>query len=96
MSWSVSFVGKPEGIVAALQEESGKLTGQCKTELDDALPHLVGLVKENFHSNPDYAPMLNLEACGSGSAAVDPVSKESRQNDRSCTVKIERWYRKIV
>jgi hypothetical protein len=34
MSFSVTFVGKPEGIKRKLAEESERLTGQSKTEFD--------------------------------------------------------------
>lgn len=36
MSWSVSFLGKPDKVVEALELESTKQTGQCKIEYDDA------------------------------------------------------------
>lgn len=63
MSWSISLIGKPENVVRALEEQSTKLTGQSKIEFDAALPHFVGLVKENFAENP---PIVNFSASGHG------------------------------
>lgn len=64
MSWSVTFIGKPANIVAALQKQSEQLTGQSKTEYDAALPHLVGLVQANHHVEEQYTPVLQLQANG--------------------------------
>lgn len=93
MSWSVSFVGKPENIVAALGFESAKLTGQCKVEFDDALPALVALVRQNFQNREGpgyYAPTITLEASGSGTAEND------KQMNRSCQVKIGNSQQRVV
>jgi hypothetical protein len=90
------LIGRPENVVAALKAESAKLTGQCKAEFDDALPHLSGLVLENFHQEHDRVPMVSLEACGSGTSTTHPETKETRQLERSCTVKLERFYRKVL
>lgn len=62
MSWSVNFVGKPENISKALEENSGKLSGVSKEEYDTALPHIVALVNQNF--NKDYPPILKIDANG--------------------------------
>lgn len=48
MSWSVLFIGEPEKVVKALNENSDKLSGYSKTEYDNALPHMVALVQQNF------------------------------------------------
>lgn len=40
MSFSVTFIGKPEAIKRKLAEESAKLTSQSKTEFDAILPAL--------------------------------------------------------
>lgn len=48
MSWSIKLQGTPEEVVQALQEQSSNLTDYSKEEYDSALPHLVGLVKENY------------------------------------------------
>lgn len=65
MSWSVTFIGKTDNIVKALEEQSTKFEGQSKTEFDAALPHLIGLVKQNYVINGD-SPVLHLTASGHG------------------------------
>jgi hypothetical protein len=87
MSWSIQFIGKPENIAKALEDYSGKLSGQSKVEYDSALPHLVGLVKENFGENP---PLLKLEASGHGSV----VNGEQKQ--RNLTVNLLSFYGNFV
>ena len=78
MSWSITLIGKPENIVAALKEQSEKLSGMSKTEFDDALPHLVGLVEQNFNTTTTAGPVINLTASGHG-----------YDNYRQCTVSIQ-------
>jgi hypothetical protein len=68
MSWSVQFIGKPEKIVEALQKQSETMSGESKVEYDCALPHLVGLVNENF--GYDYA--IKLMASGHGMTGEKP------------------------
>lgn len=48
MSWSISFIGKPENVAKALNEHSDKLDGQSKLEYINALPNIIGIVAENF------------------------------------------------
>jgi hypothetical protein len=93
MSWSVSLAGNPAKVVAALEAESAKQTGQCKIEFDDALPHLVGLVNQNFQNREgdQYPqPSITLEACGSGS------SQDGKQLNRDIQVTLKRSAHKIV
>lgn len=90
MSWSVAFIGKPKDIVAALEANSAKLDGQCKVEFDDALPHLCGLLNQNFNVNQNQLQNYRLEASGSGYAVG------GEQIHRSCSVKIESIYGTIV
>lgn len=87
MSWSITLVGKPENVAKALEENSAKLSGQSKAEYDAAIPHIVGLVNENFGQNP---PTLKVTAAGSGYA------NGKDQVQRNCTVSIEAWYGTIV
>lgn len=94
MSWSFSAIGSPEKIAAALDGQSGKLNGQSKLEFDDALPFIKGLLAQNFGGSPGY--LLRIDANGSGSAQVDPVSKEAKQVQRSCMVKIEPIYANLL
>lgn len=73
MSWSVTLIGKTENIVAALKAHSEAMAGLSKVEFDAALPHLCGLVEQNF--NTDGSPVMQLQASGHG-----------HDNYRQCTV----------
>lgn len=91
MSWSVSMIGKPSNIAAALESVGDKLEGQSKVEFQEALPALVVLVQQNFAKGEGYVePVLRLEASGSGYA------KGSEQVQRSLTVKLEPSYIALV
>lgn len=87
MSWSINFIGKPENVAKALEDQSEKLDGQSKVEYDSVLPHLVGIVKENF---APIQTMLKLVASGHGYAS------DGEQKQRQCTVSLEIWYGTIV
>lgn len=91
MSWNVSFIGKPAAVARALKVESGELTGQSKIEYDAALPHLLGLVENNFckpgHGNEQ---LIRLNASGHGNAVGgDQVS-------RNCAAAVEPFYGNLV
>ncbi len=97
MSWSINLMGKPEDVARALQAQSETLSGQSKAEFDDALPHLMALVRQNFvdAEHCHYpAPFLYIEASGSGSARR--TGDVDRQVERSCSVKIGRHYSTLV
>ncbi len=65
MSWSVNLIGTPDNISKSLEKTSTELAGKSKEEFDAALPHMIGLVKQNYNaSNPNLA--LNLIASGHG------------------------------
>jgi len=81
MSWSVILIGNPDNIVKALQQNSEKLNGTSKDEFDAALPHLIGLVKEN--SNKTQQPVLKLSASGHG------YLRDSEFDYKTCQVLIE-------
>lgn len=88
MSWSVSLIGKPENVVAALKEEVAKHEGQSRLEFEAALPALETLVRENF-GTPE--PIVRLMASGSGYA------KGEEQIQRSLTITaLEPLYTRIV
>lgn len=87
MSWSVTFIGKPENVATALEQQSEKMDGQSKVEYDAALPHFVALVKENFGANP---PVVKIAASGHGYA------ENGEQKNRQCAVNIELIYGTIV
>lgn len=68
MSWSISFIGKPENVAEALQQYSEKLIGESKVEYDDALPHIKALVEQNYGSN---SALLKVDANGHGCPTGD-------------------------
>jgi hypothetical protein len=72
MSWSIQFIGKPEKVVEALQKQSESMNGESKVEYDSALPHLAGLVKENF--GYDYA--VKIVAAGHGMAGGEKPNRQ--------------------
>jgi hypothetical protein len=51
MSWSITAQGLPEQVEKLLLDHSNVETGDSKTEYDAALPHLIGLVKQNYDSS---------------------------------------------
>ena len=66
MCWSINFIGKPENIVTAIQEQSKRLEGSdaSKAEYDEAMPNIIALVKQNFSPKEGY-PILEISASGS-------------------------------
>ena len=80
MSWTAQYVGKPEKVVEALEAQSAKMSGESKVEFDDALPHLIGLVKENF----GFGYLVKLVASGHGQTGEKPT--------RQLTVSLELIY----
>jgi hypothetical protein len=98
MSWSVSYIGTAQKIIDALNDQSEKLQGPSKEEFDSALPHLRGLLAENYAPN---APLLKLDASGSGystrkfdSAGIDYT--DTKEEQRSCTVQLETLWGVLV
>lgn len=63
MSWSAYYIGTPTKIVEALEEQSKNSHGSVKAEFDAALPHMVGLIKQN--TGADKEPILSISANGS-------------------------------
>ena len=64
MSWSVNFIGSPTNVSKALEDHSGKITGQSKLEYDAALPYIKALVEQNV--NNSYPIAIKVDANGSG------------------------------
>jgi hypothetical protein len=81
MSWSVNFIGTPEKIASALQKQSESLSGQSKEEFDEVLPHMVGLVKQNYNKTSE--PVLKISASG------HRFSGHGHDTYCNCTVHIE-------
>lgn len=95
MSWSVNAIGKPEDVVTYLEAQSEKQSGQCKVEYDAALPHLIGLVRENFSvDNPNLR--IKLSANGHGGTRVDSETKQTVQAYRNCAVTLETFNANFV
>lgn len=90
MSWSVTFIGKHENVIKALEEKSAKLSGDSKAEYDTVLPHLVGLVKENFNNN-GIDVVVKVNAGGHGFKGTDGVEQY-----RQCTASVEQLYGVLV
>ena len=82
MSWSVNYIGKPQKVVEALNTQSTALSGQSKTEYDEALPHLVALVEQNFGT--PY--LINLSAAGHGLENSQDPEKSTRQLTASIAI----------
>lgn len=59
MSFSVTFIGKPEAIKKKLDEEGAKLSGQSKDEFDAARQALNIILDQNVGNN-----VLRLHANG--------------------------------
>ena len=76
MSWSISFIGKPEKVAEALEAHSDKLSGVSKEEYDKALPNMVSLVKQNFGNEGE---LVKISANGHG-YIDNGVAKNSRCN----------------
>ena len=85
MSWSVSFIGKPENVAIALEEEKEKMDEQTRKEYEGALPHMVGLVKQNFSN----IPVVKIEASGHGFG-------EGESEHRECRCHVEPFYTQLV
>jgi len=80
MSWSISMIGTPAGVVDGLKRNSDLLCGQSREEYDAAKPHLIGLVEQVVGQK------VKLNACGSA-AFHDGVKKHG-----SCSVSLDAFY----
>jgi hypothetical protein len=68
MSWSFVATGQISDITQKLEEYVGSLSGQPKIEAAEALPHLIGLVAQNFDHSRSGESMVLVSASGSGTA----------------------------
>lgn len=64
MSWSVQYLGTPENINKAIDEQGTKLEGKSKEEFDEALPHIKALVSMNIQKESPYSLPLKVIASG--------------------------------
>jgi hypothetical protein len=70
MSWSISFIGKPEQIINALEDHSRYMgSGQSKEEFDAALPSLIGLLEQNYDRGGQM--VIELKADGHGLYTIE-------------------------
>lgn len=88
MSWSVSFVGKPEKVAEAVEQYGGTLSGQSKEEYEAAAPHMAALARQNFAEVADV--LVQLSASGSG------YSKDGKMVNQSCAVELKTSYTKVL
>jgi hypothetical protein len=86
MSWSKTVIGKPENVAAALEAHSETLGGASKIEYDQALPHMVGLVKQNIGSN------MVVKVTASGHGYVENGVIKNNQ----CSFNLEMFYAELV
>lgn len=89
MSWSINpIIGKPEKVAEALAKEPAKFSDpQSKKELEDVLPHIIGIVKQNFG---EENKLIKVSASGHG------YSKDGIDINRSCIVTVETLYANFV
>jgi hypothetical protein len=99
MTWIVNAVGKPENVISYLKAQTESFSGNSLAEYKDALPHLIGLVEQNFRKDApaDMVGMIKLEASGTGLV--------EKHNDypgpplpirRTCSVRIEPFNNNLV
>jgi hypothetical protein len=95
MSWSVNYVGYPENIVAALEKSEGR-DPQSQQEFEEAKPHLIGLLKQNFadEQNGGVKPVIKLTA--HGHAYRKSVDGQDLKVTSNCSVSIEPFYTALV
>lgn len=71
MSWSISFVGTPQNVAAAVEGYAPQLSGGSRAEYEKVAPSIVNLIRQN-HANPEagYVGRLILVRAA-GTAAAD-------------------------
>lgn len=99
MSWSVNYLGKASLVAKALEDQSANLSGQSKIEFDDAKPHLIALVNQNFTQDGNPDALVRLSASGHGTASSNAgtgETEEVKQLTRNCVVSLERLYSTVL
>ena len=87
MSFSVSFVGKPEAIKRKLADESVRLTGQSKEEFDAIRPALDAVLDQNVGNGAVFLS-ANGHASFSDPNATPSVPTERRKTYGQCSVEV--------
>jgi hypothetical protein len=92
MSWSVSAIGRPEKVIEYFKEEAAKLSGQSRVEIDAAMPHVLGLLGQNFarEGSGHQEPLVQVETSGSGQA------RNGEQVQRSVSVSLKVLWAKVL
>ena len=90
MSWSLTFIGKPANVAAALDKYSNNLSGPSQEEYNEAKPHLIGLVNQIFASEGQQPPTIKLAANGSG------YSVNGKRQSGSLYVSLENIFAEVV
>jgi isoaspartyl peptidase/L-asparaginase-like protein (Ntn-hydrolase superfamily) len=86
MSFSVTYIGKPDAIKRALAKESERLTEQSKEEFDAVRPAIEAVLDQNV----GQTGVLKVEA--NGHASFTGTGDERVKTFGNCTVKIEPIY----
>ena len=88
MSWSITLVGTTSNVVKALKDQAKNMEAQSRIEFEDAMPHLIALVEQNF--TRDRTTAVKLTASGYGYAV------NGEQHQRYCAVSLEQFYGQVV
>lgn len=82
MSFSMTFIGKPEAIKRKLAEQSAALTGQSKAEFDAVLPALETVLDQNLgtgivrlHTNGHATFVNDAKAYGACSVEITTLGQ---------------------
>jgi len=86
MSWSVTVIGKPDKVAEELDKHSDTLTGQSKTEYDEAKPALQSLVRLNVGGEN----LVKLTASGHANFT------DGKKTYGTCGVTMETFYAKLA
>ena len=65
MSWSIDLIGETQAVVSELTRLSGPMSGDSKIEYDAALPHMIGIVEQNY-SVENHPRIIRIKANGHG------------------------------
>jgi hypothetical protein len=82
MSFSFSKIGTAKQLAEAIDRQSEQLTGDSKSEFDEAAPHLKGLLALNCGEHNENSAM-HLEASGHAAFSVEGETKTKRYGNVS-------------
>ncbi len=92
MSWSVRIIGNAENVIKKLEEYSNIWKDETKKEFDDAKPHLIALINQNFDkkNTTNNNKIIEIVADGHG------FSTNGEAVNRNLNVSIQGKYGDIV